>query len=326
MLAVPAVGRAWFQLNAAWVLPGVTVALAFLLAGRVPPEVRPWLVGLAAFDLTVGAGVMAWQTRPRGDSGHAARWVWPVVRGALVALLLWPWLRSPAWLLLVPVLAWALWHSARTVPIAAVADDLEAQLARVTRFAPHLPWWRAAAFEVMTLGCALRRRALPSGQTFPSTSGADGPFLLIGALITLEAVPVHFLLAGRSGALAALHLCGTALGLLWVVGQVRACRERVTTVTADALLVRCGLFWNARVPLADIAQGRATRPDDEGARACVNVQPNVTVVLRRPATLLGVGGTPAQVVAVRLHVDDPGGLTSVLDAARAEIRPAPAPA
>ena len=33
MLAVPVAGRAWFRLNAEWVLPGVTVALVFLLGG-----------------------------------------------------------------------------------------------------------------------------------------------------------------------------------------------------------------------------------------------------------------------------------------------------
>ena len=89
MLAVPVGGQAWFRLNAEWVLPGVTVVLVFLLAGLVPPEVRPWLVGLALFDLTVSAALIASRTRLRGER-HPEALAWVLVRSVLVAWLLLP--------------------------------------------------------------------------------------------------------------------------------------------------------------------------------------------------------------------------------------------
>lgn len=329
MLAVPVAGRAWFRLNAEWVLPGVTVALVFLMAGRVPPEVRPWLVGLALFDLTVTAALIASRTRLRGER-HPEALAWVLARGVLVAWLLLPlsrgWWPVAAALVLVGlgVVAFGL---TRPLPAgAAQLEGLERRIVSWSRVTPRSGLGAWLAWEGAVWTHLLGRARGPSGTAFRSSTGAGAQFTLLIFLSVLEAVPVHFMLAARDERAALVHLLVNGLGVLWCAGQLRALRVR-GVVLGERLHLNAGLLWTGSVALGDIAQVQAGASSEAGVLPLHRqARANVTLRFARPVTLYGFLGRPQVTGAVSLHVDDPRAFMDALDAARAGFRPVPGPA
>ncbi|MFT2719907.1 hypothetical protein ACMT4L_07875 [Deinococcus sp. A31D244] len=319
MLAVPVAGRAWFRLNAEWVLPGVTVALVFLMAEWVPPEVRPWLVGLALFDLTVTAALIASRTRLRGER-HPEALAWVLARGVLVAWLLLPlsrgWWPVAAALGLVGlgVVAFGL---TRPLPAGAVRlEGLERRIVSWSRVTPRSGLGAWLAWEGAVWAHLLGRARGPSGTPFRSSTGAGAEFTLLIFLSVMEAVPVHFMLAARDERAALVHLLVNALGVLWCAGHLRALRGR-GVVLGERLHLNVGLLWTGSVALSDVAQVQAAAPGEAGVlRLHRQARANVMLRFARPVTLYGFLGQPQVTQAVSLHVDDPRALTATLDAAR----------
>ncbi|NTY01193.1 hypothetical protein [Deinococcus sp. JMULE3] len=325
MLAVPVAGRAWFRLNAEWVLPGVTVALVFLLAGRVPPEVRPWLVGLALFDLTVSAALIASRTRLRGER-HPEGLAWVLVRGVLVAWLLLPLSRGwwPVAAALVPVgLGVVVFGLTRPLPAgAARLEGLERRIVSWSRVTPRSGLGAWLAWEGAVWAHLLGRARGPRGAAFRSSTGAGAEFTLLIFLSVLEAVPVHFLLAARDERAALVHLLVNVLGVLWCAGQLRALRALRArgVVLGERLHLNVGLLWTGSVALGDIAQVQAGAPSEAGVLPLHRqARANVTLQFARPVTLYGFLGRPQVTEAVSLSVDDPRAFMDALDAARADL-------
>jgi hypothetical protein len=97
---------------------------------------------------------------------------------------------------------------------------------------------------------------------------------------------------------------------VWLIGDFRALGRRTTRLTADELIVRLGLRWTLRVPLARIRAVRAiTGPrEPEGPdhlRAVLLGSERQLVELEAPLEATGFYGIRRRVRSIGLSVDEP---------------------
>ncbi|WP_156122974.1 hypothetical protein [Deinococcus radiopugnans] len=320
MLALPRWPSVWFRLNASWVLPLLTLALVYAIAGHVPSTVRPWLAALALFDLTVSAALIAWSSAPRSER-HPEQLVLAALRGFVVAWLLLPlvrdWWAVPALLgaALVALIAYGLTRP--LPPEYAALDDLERRVVSFSRVTTRSGVARLVAAESATWPYLWSRPRQPRGAVFPSTTGAQAEFILLIFLIMAESLPVHFLLESRFPVVAGVHLLLNVAGVAWCAAQLRALRLRQVTVGKERLFLRHGLLWTGSVALQEIAVTRAAVDTEDTVtfRLHGNLRPNVTLKFTQPITLYGPGGVKHQIQAVSLFVDDPRAFLTAMDRA-----------
>jgi hypothetical protein len=166
-------------------------------------------------------------------------------------------------------IALRVWRSSRR---SRGTDDMAERLREVAR--EVLPVRRAAdmlAFEIAVLYYSLfswraRPRVAPGGEAFTyHRKSAYGALLFALGMVTLaEVAPVHILLT-RWSAVAAWVVSGLSVyGMLWFVADWRAARLRPVLLDEDALWIRTGLRWSARIPRERIAGVHRKLPPGAG--------------------------------------------------------------
>lgn len=329
-------------------LIALAIPAALLSIARLPLDLRGMrIVYTAAIAdiLLFGGGALWWIARARG--GLAALDIDPrrVARGAVIALALAGlalrlsgaplagWLLAPILLVegIVAFTVWrAIWRGWRE-GTGAGWPRIEAALA--TRLGPTLA--AAAVGEIRIVGAALRSLTLRPIRRAPDThpaAGATWRALAIAlTLVTIaEGAAVHALLAAFDithpalhGALALLHVWG----VIWLLGDLRLMTETGHRVTRDGVEIELGLRGRAHIPWGDIEriEARELTPPDRlvGERwpehlvpVTASEAPNITLHLRREATVRGLFGIERRGTAVALHLDDPRAFAAALTEAR----------
>jgi hypothetical protein len=145
---------------------------------------------------------------------------------------------------------------------------------------------------------------------YRSRSGYAAVFAAIGLAGAVELGLGHLLLLHYVGPAAAwIHLALSVYGTLWLVADLRAMRARPIRLSADRLLVRCGLRWTAEVPVSLIAEvRRLTKGSYAGTEGFRDLTPlsraRYSVVLREPVTVRGPLGITREATRLGLDVDD----------------------
>jgi hypothetical protein len=173
------------------------------------------------------------------------------------------------------------------------------------------------------LGCWGKRPAGNESMAFSyhrrGSYGAIVAALLM--VLPVEMVAVHFGLQTWSRP-AAWILTGLELyGVLWLIGDYQAVRLRPLLVDGDALYVRLGLRWTARVPYEQIRRARprergevCTRRSPGYLSAALLVDPQLILELDESVLARGPYGIRKKVTRVGLAVDDVDRLKAALAA------------
>lgn len=224
------------------------------------------------------------------------------------------WVAIPAELLLLTVLTRRAITMSRVLKGSAGGDALESlrraalEMVRAERAAEVI------AYEAAVLWYALAGggRGTDSDAEAFGVRHRSGYGPVLAALflaLTAEAVAVHLLVRHWSDAAAWLLTLLTAYAVLWLIGDFRALGRRPILLTDDELVVRFGLRWTVRVPLARIRAVRgAGSLGPRGPRhlraVLLGVERQV-VELDSDLVAIGLYGMRRRVRSIGLSVDDP---------------------
>lgn len=134
-----------------------------------------------------------------------------------------------------------------------------------------------------------------------------GMSLALMLILTLEAVPVHFLVHQWSN-IAAWVLTGLSLyTLLWLLGDLQALRLKPAKLTATHLHLYTGLRQQATIPLEDIADITPAEPTVPAGctQFSLSEPAQLYLYLKRPAPVFGLFGKRTDVSCIGVYVDDP---------------------
>jgi hypothetical protein len=155
--------------------------------------------------------------------------------------------------------------------------------------------------------------------TYHHRNGSVG---LLGALlgiIAIETAVVHLLVSRWSMTAAWVLTAVGVYGIIWLLGFLQSVRLRPLLVTRDALHMRIGLLWSARIPLRRIAAIMPIQGSAEGRKAsgylhaAVLAEPQLLIELAEPIEVHGpFGYTKRDVRRIGLGVDDPARLEAEL--------------
>jgi hypothetical protein len=176
----------------------------------------------------------------------------------------------------------------------------------------------ALGYEAAVLGHAVglapARRAGTDDSVFTHHRDCAYGAVVAAVLLagTVEIVAVHLLLARWSVAAAWVVSAASLYAGVWVVGDLRACGVRRTTLGGDGATFRVGLRWTVAVPydaierVERIGGERTADAVAKPLRLTLIGAPGVRVHLRRAVTAHGPYGLrrPAQVLEV--GIDDAG--------------------
>jgi hypothetical protein len=241
----------------------------------------------------------------------AARLLLPAAhRGALAELHL---VLIPLEVAAVAMVARGVYRSLR----AAAGDPVERIREAARAVVPVRAAADAVAFEMTLLYLALfswrARPHVPAGAAAFSGHRRSGYAGLVFAAIVAsagEALAVHLLAARWSPALAWTLTALSAYSVVWLLGDLQAVRLRPMLADADALTVRVGLRWEARIPWSDVqaVEPRGRTPFPRRApghlRATAMGEPTHVVVLRTPLRVRGPYGIMREATRIGVAVDD----------------------
>jgi len=167
--------------------------------------------------------------------------------------------------------------------------------------------------------CAWRRKAdAPEGARAFSVhrqSGVAALFGMLAGVTVMEAALVHLVLMRWSATAAWVLTALSAYGVVWLVAMSRAFLLRPVLVQDGEVVVRSGMMWTLRVPVAAIAAvDRGGKFEIKVPPAC---EPNVVLRLAAPVVARGMYGIARRVASVGLAVDDRDDLERAIAAATA---------
>jgi hypothetical protein len=152
-----------------------------------------------------------------------------------------------------------------------------------------------------------------SERTFTQESARSLP--LTGALcavIAVETAALHLLLRLRHPWLAWTLTALSLWTIVWLIGDYRAIGARPVVLEPEALLVRLGRRFQARVPLSEIAKAEAPSWRDVPAKGSPGYlklsgpgSPNVLLTFVRPVEFTGPAGIRRSFTRVGLRLDQP---------------------
>lgn len=161
-------------------------------------------------------------------------------------------------------------------------------------------------------------------QTFTMESARSLP--LTGALcgvIAIETAALHLLLWTRHPWLAWTLTTLSLWTVVWLIRDYRAIGARPVVLEADALLVRLGRRFQAKVPLNEIARAEAPSWQDVPAKGSPGylklsgpASPNVLLTFGRAVEFSGSAGIRKSFTRVGLRLDQPAELLRALEAVR----------
>lgn len=165
--------------------------------------------------------------------------------------------------------------------------------------------------EVSTLRYAFGPKSR-TGRGFTMHTRTAAGTLLVGLTIAVivETLVLH-LVVSRWSHIAAWILTGLSIyGLIWMLGDFRALRARLTIITNDTLHLRLGLRWEADIPLEAIAGAEQARRQLGDAKdkyelvAPVAGATSVRIRFHEPTAITGAYAMRRTVTSVVTHVDD----------------------
>ncbi len=197
------------------------------------------------------------------------------------------------------------------------------------------PVWRALSDELAMWRYAVAppRPTEAPGAGAPTTifthhrrSAWAAVVVAIGLVGIIETVALHLLVALWSARAAWLLTFFSIYAVAWLVADLRACARR-PLVLGEALLVRVGLRWTARIPYAAIVA--VTRPRASALpprrapgylRATVFGQPTLLLELACDVVAEGPYALRRRVRLVGLSPDDPAAFLSALSSHLPQVR------
>ena len=319
-----------------WPLLGFGLALtaiylaAVFVAAEAPRFEQPALLAAAlTLDLAVMAPVLYYVLLVRCKgwpaisivpvfllSLAAASFIVPASHQDLLDLL--KFLVAPAELLLLGYLGLTVVRTARRFQDLAVSTDIVERLRQSLRDVLKA---RLAA-DLVASEIALFYYAFFSWRTRPADPAKHFAFsyhkkvgyapLLAGILVAMliEVIAVHALLWMWNPPLAWVMTALGLYGFLWLLGDWRAVLLRPISVEKDALVVRIGLRWTARVPFAAIASVRPVEGTPPGRKtpgyleALLLGKPHYLIALNEPIVAQGLYGMRKTITTLGFTVDD----------------------
>lgn len=170
----------------------------------------------------------------------------------------------------------------------------------------------AVAFEVATLWYAIFgwQQAEPEeGHSFHRRNDWRTILACLVTLVAFESIGMHLLVMRWSATAAWIVTALDLYGILWLLGDYQALRLRRTTVTDDAIAIRCGIRWNVTIARADVASIDDITSEAQWKRRgvlkiAILDEPRVLVQLREPVVAHGPAGIRKRVEALALLPDD----------------------
>ncbi len=113
-------------------------------------------------------------------------------------------------------------------------------------------------------------------------------------------------------------LVAEGYGLLMLVAHGHAVRLQPTLLTADALLIRVGFFWQVEVPRAQLLAAQTLRGDFPPGPDTLNLArpllaaPNVMLTFAAPVMVSGLYGICRPARRLALYLDQPAPLLAAL--------------
>lgn len=161
-------------------------------------------------------------------------------------------------------------------------------------------------------------------QEFTYRSARSGSLLAgLGLALLVETVVLHLWLVGRHPVLAWTLTALSAATLLWLAADYRALGRGAVRVSDDALDLRVGRRFAARLPRSDVASAARAGWRDiaaagtPAAAGYMNLMkpatPNVLITLVAPARVRLPGGIRRPVQRLGLHLDEPEAFLSALN-------------
>lgn len=326
LLVLGAVVAAIYLVEAVVVRSGAFVRHPQLFAGAV------------AFDLTIFVPVLYWLAVVRRGLAR-----WSTVLGVFVAslvgarlvlpvgqagMLLWERLLvAPVELGIIAYVVVKIRRTTRAMRGSPVVLDVPERIALALRDAfPNPMVERALSSELTLMYFALaswrRPPHVPPGATaftYHKKSGIVGLLSAVLGAAVVELFVVHLLVHTRAPRIAWTLAALSALGIVWLVGFIRALVLRPVLVTDGDLVVRAGAAWTLEVPRAAIERvdgGRIVSAPSKRAPEHLQgtpvAQPNLLVTLRQPLEARGLYGRRKLVRTVSMRLDEPERFRAVL--------------
>ena len=315
----------WFALPLATIY-----AAAFYVAGKLPSVDHPdaLAVGLT-LDLTVLVPGLYYVVLVRRHgwpafstaavfllSVLAASWVVPPTHQSLLRLIQFA---VPAVeLTVVGYIFVKAYRTFRRAQPARGDGDAYDRLRRITRSALDVP----SAAGVLAYELAVFYYAFAPGRPARQVEG-EGAFsyhrksgygAVLAALLmaaALELTAGHFLLRQWSATAVWIHLGLSLYGVLWLIGDYRAQRQRPIRLDRDRLRLCCGIRWDVEVPWHQVRsiERKPSFRTWSGRKDVLNLhvlgRPHFLIELERPVRAEGPYGVGRDVLKIGFNVDDP---------------------
>ncbi len=215
-------------------------------------------------------------------------------------------------LTLVGYVAYRAWHVVRSGRDARSEQrDFYVRMRTMLRVALDVPVAAGVlAYEVSLFRYAFSfrsRAATEGGYSYHRRTGYGAVLTAILIAAGFELAAAHVLLRLWSETAALVHLAVSLYGIVWLVGDYRAMRQRPHELDIDGIRLRLGLRWDIEVSWEEVAAVfRARRPgsDDEYLSMAPIGNPAYIIEFRAPVEAIGPYGLVRKVRRVGLVVDD----------------------
>lgn len=180
-----------------------------------------------------------------------------------------------------------------------------------------------AVFYYALFAWRVRPHALANARAF-TLHRESGIAMLFGVLAGVslgEVLVVHLVVQRWSHTAGWIATAAGLYGLLWLTAMARVIVLRPVLVTEDALVLRFGLLWSARVAFAEIESIRGV--GSEAPRGAVKFtgggEARFLIALHEPVRVDGPYGLGKQARLITLAVDEPREFETALRAAAPAI-------
>ncbi|MGH7566885.1 MAG: hypothetical protein ACREK2_08655 [Gemmatimonadota bacterium] len=303
------------------------VAVVQVIEAGTHPEL---LADALTLDLVVTVPLAYWFLAVRG-AGWPRLSVLPVFVLSVVTTRLVPgldagrllhwleWVAIPAELFLLTIVARRAVAMSRAMRRSEGSDALESlrgaalELVEMERAAEIIAYEAAVLWYALAGGGS--RGTHPGAESFGVRKRSGYGPILVALLFAAaaEAIAVHMLVRHWSAVAAWILTALTAYAVVWLIGDFRALGRRSILLTDDELVVRLGLRWSLRVPLARIraVRGTAGRPGPDHPsgpghlRAVILGAERQVVELDSELVATGFYGIRRRVRSIGLSVDEP---------------------
>lgn len=288
------------------------------------------IAGAVAFDLTVFVPFLYWAVVVRRKLARASTVVGVFVASLIGARLVLPvdqagmlvWERllvAPAELGIIAYVVVKVRRTTRAMRGSPIVLDVPERIALALRDAfPNPMVERALSTELTLFYYAFaswgRAPHVAPGATPFTYHRKNGVVGLLSAMLgaaVVELFVVHLLVHARSPRAAWTLAAFSVLGIVWLLGFIRAILLRPVLVGAEGVVVRGGVQWQLEIPRGQIERietGRAVKAPPKRAaghlRGTPVAQPNVLITLREPLEARGLYGRRKTVRTVSLSLDD----------------------